>query len=444
MRTLIKDAEIVLRDNTIKANLIIKDKFIESISEDIPEVKIDKTINANGLILLPGVIDDQVHFREPGLTHKAEILTESKAAAAGGVTSFMEMPNTNPQTINDAELKKKFDIAAKNSAVNYSFYLGATNDNIKEIKKLDPKTVCGVKVFMGSSTGNMLVNNIKTLERIFAESPVLIATHCEDEDTIQYNTKVYKEKFGENLPFKYHPVIRSTEACYKSSSLAVELAEKYGSKLHVLHITSAKELELFNTDSIENKKITSEVCVHHLYFNDTDYDTYGARIKWNPAVKTKEDQKALFKGLLANKLDVIATDHAPHTLEEKSNTYFKAPSGGPLIQHSLVAMMEFVKEGKMSLQQLAHKMCEAPSIIYNIDRRGTIDIGNYADLVLINPNELWEVDTPNILYKCKWSPFEKRKFHSKVKYTFVNGTIVYVDGNPTIDPGNGMSLEFNR
>ena len=442
MKRLIKGATIVNEEKLFKADVLIANDAIEKIDTTIDEKDVE-VINAEGLLLIPGAIDDQVHFREPGLTQKADIYTESRAAAAGGVTSFMEMPNTIPQATTISELEKKYDIAAEKAAVNYSFYLGATNDNLDEIKKINSKQICGVKVFMGSSTGNMLVDNLKALQGIFSEAPTLIATHCEDEATIRANTASYKEKYGEDMPFKYHPYIRSAEACYKSSSLAAELATKYGSQLHILHLTTAKELSLFEANSnVLEKKITGEVCVHHLWFNSNDYDKYGARIKWNPAVKTAEDQNALLKGLFENKLDVIATDHAPHTDDEKKNKYFQAPSGGPLIQHSIVAMLEMHKKGLISLETIVRKMCHAPADLYRINKRGYIREGYKADLVLIDPKNEWTVSKDNILYKCKWSPFEETSFSNKIVHTIVNGKTVYKDGE--LFEKAGERLIFNR
>lgn len=440
---LINNAHVVNAGNITKTSVLIENGKISVIGNSISELKADKTIDATGLYLLPGVIDDQVHFREPGLTHKGEILSESMAAAAGGVTSYMEMPNTIPQATTIEELEKKYTIGETNSYVNYSFYLGATNENLSEVKKIDPKTICGLKVFMGSSTGNMLVDKRKTLESIFAETPTLIATHCEDEHIIRTNTELYREKYGEGISFSYHPLIRSGEACYKSSSLAAELASKYGSRLHILHLSTAKELELLDANpNVIEKQITGEVCVHHLWFNNKDYDKFGSRIKWNPAVKFEEDQHALFEGLLSDKLDVIATDHAPHTLEEKSNSYFKSPSGGPLIQHSLPVMLEFYHKGKISLENIVRKMCHAPSDLYAIDGRGYIREGYYADLVLVDLNNPWTVRKENILYKCGWSPFEGFELKSKVLYTIVNGKIVYEQGN--VNTKAGMRLTFKR
>ena len=443
---LIKNANIINENLEINGHLLIQDGKIIKIfnnSDALPE-NADKVIDASGKLLIPGVIDDQVHFREPGLTHKAEIYTESKAAVAGGVTSYMEMPNTNPQTTTLELLDEKFIIASAKSLANYSFYFGATNQNIEELKKIDPKKVCGVKVFMGSSTGNMLVDDKDTLSRIFAESPVLIATHCEDEETIQKNIIKAKQEFGENVPLKFHPIIRSHEACYKSSSLAVELARKYNSRLHILHLSTAKELELFDdVTPSKDKLITAEVCVHHLWFDDSDYDKYGNRIKWNPAVKAKNDKEALINGLKSNKIDVIATDHAPHTIEEKENTYFKSPSGGPLVQHSLIAMLELYHKGIFTLNEIVNKMCHTPADIFKIENRGYIREGYWADLVLVDLNSPWTVSNDNILYKCNWSPFEGQQFKSKVTHTIINGNLIYENGlfNETV---KGMPLTFER
>ncbi|MCF8380696.1 MAG: dihydroorotase [Bacteroidales bacterium] len=442
---LIKNALIVNNGKSFVGNLLTENSIITKISaKEIPAPEICEVIDASGLILIPGVIDDQVHFREPGLTHKGNIFSESRAAAAGGVTSYMEMPNTIPQAVNTEEFTKKFEIAANSSLVNYSFYFGATNDNISEIKKIDPSFTCGLKVFMGSSTGNMLVDNRKSLEAIFAESPVLIATHCEDETTIKRNTEIFREKYGENLPFKYHPEIRSTEACFLSSSLAVELANKFNSRLHILHISTAKELELFRNDiPATEKKITAEVCVHHLWFNEDSYNTKGSLIKWNPAVKKETDRKALFEAVLSGKLDVIATDHAPHTLEEKQNSYFKAPSGGPMVQHSLVSMLEFSKQGLITIEKIVEKMCHTPADIFHIDKRGYLTEGNYADMVLINPNASWHVEKKNILYKCGWSPLDGQEFSHSIEKTFVNGVVVFNNGL-VIESKKAMALQFNH
>lgn len=432
-RTLIKNARIVNEGKQFQGSVLIEGDKIKSIFDSYSNINFSETIhnviNAEGLYLLPGVIDDQVHFREPGLTHKAEIYTEAKAAIAGGVTSYMEMPNTKPQTTNIDALNEKYETAAEKSLANYSFYFGATNDNHSELSKINKKEVCGIKVFMGSSTGNMLVDKPESLKRIFSETDILIATHCEDEETIQKNTKIYKERYGENLPIKYHPLIRSRKACLKSSSLAVELATRYNTRLHVLHISTEDELKLFtNTIPRTEKKITSEVCVHHLWFDDTKYDELGTRIKWNPAIKTAEDRRALMSALKAGTLDVVATDHAPHTLGEKQNSHFKAPSGGPLVQHSLVAMLELHHKNKLSLEMVVDKMSHAPADLYQIANRGYIREGYFADLVIVDLNDLWLVEENNILYKCGWSPFEGMTFKSKVRYTIVNGNIVYNDG----------------
>ncbi len=442
---LIKNVTIVNEGKEFKGSILIKDDRIEKIltSSEITQTEVFKTIDGEGKYLLPGVIDDQVHFREPGLTHKAEIYTESKAGVAGGITSFMEMPNTKPQATTIDLLEEKYKIAAEKSLANYSFYLGATNDNIEEIKKIDPKSICGIKVFMGSSTGNMLVDNIDSLSKVFSESPVLIATHCEDEETIQKNTVKYKEKFGENLPIKYHPLLRSEEACYKSSSLAVKLAKKHNSRLHILHLSTAKELELFDSVPSKNKKITAEVCVHHLWFSDDDYDKFGTRIKWNPAIKTKDDREALIKGLKNNKIDVVATDHAPHTIDEKSNTYFKAPSGGPLVQHSLVAMLELYHQGKFTITEIVNKMCHTPSDIFQVKDRGYIREGFYADLIIVDLNSPWKVEKDTILYKCMWSPFEDQTFKSKITHTIINGHVVY-DNGKFDESVKGQRLAFDR
>lgn len=442
---LIKNVTIVNEGKEFKGGLLIKDGKIEKIfnSRKITQTETLKTIDGEGKYLLPGVIDDQVHFREPGLTHKAEIYTESKAGVAGGVTSFMEMPNTRPQATTIGLLEEKYKIAAEKSLANYSFYLGATNNNIEEIKKIDPKNICGVKVFMGSSTGNMLVDNVDSLSKVFSESPVLIATHCEDEETIRRNTAKYKEEFGEDLPISYHPLLRSEEACYKSSSLAVELAKKHNSRLHILHLSTAKELELFDSAPSKDKRITAEVCVHHLWFSDDDYDRFGTRIKWNPAIKTKNDREALIKGLKSNKIDVVATDHAPHTIDEKSNTYFKAPSGGPLVQHSLVAMLELYHQGKFTLPDIVNKMCHTPADIFQVKDRGYIKEGFYADLILVDINSPWKVEKGNILYKCKWSPFEDQTFKSRVTHTIINGHVIY-DNGKFDESIKGQRLTFDR
>jgi dihydroorotase len=441
---LIVNARIVNENSISEGDLLIKDQRIAKIASDISKKNVDIVIDAKGRYLLPGIIDDQVHFREPGLTHKADIYTESRAAVAGGITSFMEMPNTVPNTVTQDLLEAKYEIGRNNSLANYSFYFGATNDNLEEVLKTDKKTVCGVKVFMGSSTGNMLVDDQKTLEGIFSKVDMLIATHCEDEATIQKNSEIYRQKYGAEVPFEMHPEIRSREACYKSSSLAVSLAQKYDTKLHVLHISTADELALFdNTIPLSEKRITSEACIHHLWFEQEDYSKKQSLIKWNPAVKQKSDKEAILAGVIADKIDVMATDHAPHTIEEKMNTYFKAPSGGPLVQHALVAAMEMVKQGKISIKKIVEKMCHNPAILFSIVDRGFIREGYYADLVLVDPDQHWTVDNSNILYKCKWSPFEGQRFHSKVTHTFVSGHLAYENGR--FDERNkGMRLTFNR
>jgi len=441
---LIKNATLVNEGKIVKANVFIENELITKISEKEIIVKADTVIDATGKYLLPGCIDDQVHFREPGLTHKAEIYTESKAAVAGGVTSYMEMPNTIPNVFTQQLLEDKYKRASEVSFANYSFYMGASNDNIEEVLKTDPENVCGIKVFMGSSTGNMLVDNRQTLEAIFSKCKMLIATHCEDEETIRNNSALYKEKYGEGVPIECHPLIRSEEACYKSSSLAVELAKKYNTRLHILHISTAKELELFdNKTPLKEKRITAEACIHHLWFSDEDYKTKGNFIKWNPAIKKASDRAAILKGVLENKIDVIATDHAPHTVEEKEQSYLKAPSGGPLIQHSLVAMLELHHQGKITLEKIVEKMAHAVADCFQIKKRGYIREGYFADLVLVDLNSPWMADPVNNLYKCGWSPFDGFTFHSKVTHTFVNGNLIYHNGifNETI---KGERLLFER
>jgi dihydroorotase len=443
---LIKNARIVNNGTIIHGFVLVRGGVIRAVAKGDPGVEQDlaEVVDAEGKYLLPGVIDDQVHFREPGLTHKAEISTESRAAVAGGVTSFMEMPNTKPQTTSLEELEKKYARAAEVSMANYSFYLGATNDNIEEIRKLDPEMNCGVKVFMGSSTGNMLVDDRQSLEKIFSESPTLVATHCEDESTIQNNIRLFREKYGEDIPVQMHPEIRSAEACWLSTSLAVELARKHNTRLHVLHISTARELELFEQGtSYDKKRITAEVCIHHLWFTDQDYERKGTLIKWNPAVKTRHDRDSLIAALLNDKLDVIATDHAPHTIEEKQSKYFDSPSGGPMVQHSLVAMLEMVHQQKLSIEKVVEKMCHAPARLFGIKGRGFIEPGCKADLVLVDFDSPWTVAHKNILYKCGWSPFEAEEFHSRVTHTWVNGQLVYREGlfNEMI---RGERLEFER
>ncbi len=429
-RILIKNVNIVNEGTIVTGNVLIDGKYISKISSTEITASVDKIIDGKDQYLFPGCIDDQVHFREPGLTHKGEIYTEAKAAVAGGVTSFMEMPNTVPNVFTQELLEDKYKRASEVSLANYSFFMGASNDNLEEVLKTNPKNVCGIKVFMGSSTGNMLVDKKETLEGLFSKCKMLIATHCEDEATIKHNMQVYKDKYGEDVPVECHPLIRSEEACYKSSSLAVELAKKYNTRLHILHISTAKEVELFeNKAPLKEKRITAEACIHHLWFSDADYKTKGNYIKWNPAVKKASDRDAILKAVLDNKIDVIATDHAPHTIEEKEQTYFKAPSGGPLIQHSLTAMIELHKHGKITLEKIAEKMAHAVADCFQIEKRGYIREGYFADLVLVDLNCTQTVDKSNILYKCGWSPFEGVTFHSKVKYTFVSGHLVYENGH---------------
>jgi len=446
---LIKNARIVNEGQVFNGSLLLNEGRIHSIlSEDeaMPG-KVRQTIDATGHTVIPGVIDDQVHFREPGLTHKADIFSESRAAVAGGITSFMEMPNTIPQTTTIEDLENKYKTASEKSVANYGFYFGATNDNIDEIRKLKPGQAPGVKIFMGSSTGNMLVDDEKTLESIFADSPVLIATHCEDEAIIRSQTEIYRKKYGEEVPIACHPEIRNEEACYRSSARAVELAVRHKARLHVLHVSTKKELELFNNSlPADRKQITAEVCVHHLWFTNNDYAGRGTRIKWNPAVKTAEDRDGLRAGLLDNFLDVVATDHAPHTAEEKDNTYFKAPSGGPLVQHALPAMLELSKQGLMDLPVLVEKMCHSPAMIFNVLDRGFIRQGYFADLVILE-NADWTVSKDNLLYKCGWSPFEGESFSTRVAYTLVNGNVVYEwDGKKHrfAEGTIGMRLQYNR
>jgi dihydroorotase len=443
MLTLIKHAKLVNEGQAYQADVLIENQIIKEISSEI-KIEADYVIDAKGLYLLPGVIDDQVHFREPGLTHKANIYTESKAAVAGGITSFMEMPNTNPQALTQELLEDKYVIASQTSIANYSFFMGASNDNLKEVLKTDPKKVGAIKIFMGSSTGNMLVDNRTVLEELFSKSPMLIAVHCEDEQTIQENTIAAKKEFGEEVPINEHPNIRSAEACYKSSSMAVELAKKHNTRLHVFHLSTEKEISLFdNTLPLAEKLITAEVCIHHLWFDESKYAEKGTLIKWNPAVKKASDKDALFQALLDDKLDVIATDHAPHTLEEKNNTYFNAPSGGPLVQHALPAMLAFVKQEKISIEKVVEKMCHNPAICFKVENRGFIREGYFADLVLVNLDKPWKVNKNNILYKCGWSPFEGETFNAQITHTFVNGHIAYEFGNFD-ETQRGMRLTFDR
>ncbi|HWV72419.1 MAG TPA: dihydroorotase [Pseudosphingobacterium sp.] len=440
---LIKSATIVNEGTISTADLYLNHGIIEMISNEINHPA-DIIINAEGLHLFPGLIDDQVHFREPGLTHKADIWHESRAAVAGGTTSFMEMPNTLPNTLTQDLLEDKYAIASKNSLANYSFFMGAANDNLEEVLKTNPANVCGIKVFMGSSTGNMLVDSEQTLENIFKNAPTLIATHCEDEKTIRENLTKYKNQYGDKLTPDMHPLIRSAEACYKSSSHAVALAEKYGTRLHILHISTAKETNLFRNDiSLKNKKITAEACIHHLWFSDSDYKEKGNFIKWNPAVKTKEDKDSILQAVLDGKIDVIATDHAPHTLEEKSRPYAEAPSGGPLVQHALQALLDMYHEGKITLEQIAEKTAHNTAICFQVENRGFVREGFYADLVLVDLNKPYTVSRSNIVSKCGWSPFEGHTFRSSITHTIVSGNLAFENGK-FIDNEPGKRLLFNR
>lgn len=429
VQLLVRNAQIVNEGNSQVTDLLVRNGRIEKIGSvaDSPAKRIE--VDASGLHLFPGVIDDQVHFREPGLTHKGDIFSESRAAAAGGITSYMEMPNTDPRCVTQELLREKFEIARRNSWVNYSFYIGATNDNGEELLKTDAKNVCGIKIFMGSSTGNMLVDNAQSLDFIFSRTPMLIATHCEDEHTIKENLEEAKVQFGNNIPPSAHRIIRNAEACYKSSSLAVLLAKKHGTRLHVLHISSEKELELFSNEKLTvNKKITAEACIHHLWFTDADYQKHGNFIKWNPAVKSLADREAIRKAVIDGRIDVIATDHAPHTIEEKMQDYLNSPSGGPLVQHSLIAMLTAVKQGWITLDQVVEKMCHAPADCFAIEERGYIREGYYADFVLADLNKPHKVTKENLFYKCGWSPFEGTEFSASIIQTYVNGNCVYDNG----------------
>lgn len=442
-KILLKNAKIVNENSIFESDVLLEGDFIARIDTDISNPNA-KVIDLEGDLLLPGIIDDQVHFREPGLTHKGTIATESRAAIAGGITTYMEQPNTNPQTTTIQKLEDKFAIAAKDSFANYSFLFGGTNDNLEELKRLDKNACSGVKLFLGSSTGNMLVDDEKVLEQIFRNTEMVISAHCEDEGTIRANLAKYKEMYGDNIPMEMHPIIRSAEACYLSSSKAIDLAKKTGARLHVFHVSTGIETELFtNKIPLEEKKITAEVCIHHLWFSDEDYARKGTLIKWNPAVKTKNDREKLWEALLDDRFDVVATDHAPHTLEEKDNPYTKAPSGGPLVQHALLAMLQKEKEGVISLEKMVEKMCHNPAKLFDIDRRGFIREGYYADLVQVSRNSKNEVKKANIFYKCGWSPFEGVTFDSEVKRTFVNGLLAYENGTFS-DEKNSKRLTFNR
>ncbi|MCD2257893.1 dihydroorotase [Psychroserpens luteolus] len=442
---LIKNAKIVNDNRIIEGDILIEGEFIKEISETISAKSADVVvIDAEGNYVFPGVIDDQVHFREPGLTHKGNIASESKAAIAGGITSFIEMPNTNPQTTTVDKLEEKFEVASNTSYANYSFMFGGTNDNLDEILKVDPKTVAGLKLFLGSSTGNMLVDDPKVIEKIFSSTDMVISVHCEDEATIKKNMEAHIDEYGDDIPIEKHPIIRSEEACYLSSSKAIELAKKTGARLHVFHLSTGKETKLFsNKIPLKDKKITAEVCIHHLWFSDEDYKQKGTHIKWNPAVKTAKDRDQLWKALLDDRIDVIATDHAPHTLEEKSNVYTKAPSGGPLVQHALVAMIEMYHKDKISLPKIAQKMAHNPSILFQVEKRGYIREGYYADLVIVDINNPWTVKKENILYHCGWSPFEGTTFKSRVTHTLLNGTLVY-NNFKVLDVKAAKRLTFDR
>lgn len=443
-RIVIKNGTLVNEGKVFKSDILIEEGKITSVSESIAIQDNDKVINAEGKWVLPGVIDDQVHFREPGLTHKGNIATESKAAIAGGVTTFIEQPNTVPNAVTQELLEDKYQIAAKSSYANYSFMMGGTNDNLDEVLKTNPKNVAGIKLFLGSSTGNMLVDNQEVLEKIFSSTKLLIAVHCEDEQTIRENVEKAIATYGEDIPMDQHPIIRSAEACYKSSSTAIALAKKTGARLHVFHISTGKETELFdNNIPLKDKKITAEVCVHHLYFSDEDYAKKGSFIKWNPAVKTSQDREQIWEALLDDRIDVIATDHAPHTLEEKSQKYLQAPSGGPLVQHSLITMLEFVKQGKISVEKVVEKMCHNPAIVFEIEKRGFLKVGYHADIAIVNPNSELTVAKDNLLYKCGWSPLEGVTFHSTVETTLVNGKVAMENGVIT-EQTFGQRLLFNR
>lgn len=442
-KILLKNGIIVNEGVAQESDILIVDDVIAKIGKDISDADAE-VIDVTGKHILPGVIDDQVHFREPGLTHKGTIATESRAALAGGITTFMEQPNTTPQTTTIEKLEEKFATAANSAFANYSFLFGGTNDNLEELKKLDKNACSGIKLFLGSSTGNMLVDDEKVIENIFSNTEMVISAHCEDETTIRKNMAKYKAEYGDDIPIAMHPIIRSEEACYLSSSRAIALAKKTGARLHVFHLSTGKETDLFRNDiPLEEKKITAEVCIHHLWFSDADHAKKGTLIKWNPAVKTAKDRDMLWDALLDDRIDVIATDHAPHLLEEKDNVYTKAPSGGPLVQHALNAMLEKVKEGKITLEKMVQKMCHNPAILFQIEKRGYIREGYYADLVVADLNSSWTVTKENIAYKCKWSPFEDTTFSSKIVHTFINGHLGYSNGQFS-EKRNARRLTFNR
>ncbi|RRQ50368.1 dihydroorotase [Maribacter algicola] len=442
-KTLLKNANVVNEGVIEELDLLLEGDYISRISKDISDA--DATvIDLEGKYILPGIIDDQVHFREPGLTHKGTIASESRAAVAGGITTFMEQPNTNPQTTTITKLEEKHAMARETSYANYSFLFGGTNDNLEELKRLDKNACSGIKLFLGSSTGNMLVDDELVIESIFSNTEMVISVHCEDETTIRRNLEAYKEKYGEDIPIQYHPLIRSEEACYLSSSKAISLAKKTGARLHVFHLSTGKEMDLFRNDiPLEEKKITAEVCIHHLWFSDADYLDKGTLIKWNPAVKTAKDRDALWKALLDDRIDVIATDHAPHLLSEKDNPYTSAPSGGPLVQHALPAMLEKHLEGVIGLEKIVEKMCHNPAKLFDIDKRGYIREGYFADLAVVSLQEPWQVSKDNILYKCGWSPFEGNSFSAKVTHTFVNGYLAYDNGKLS-EKRNAKRLTFDR
>lgn len=443
---LIKNARIVNEGEIFEGSVLISGEHISKVykASNPQNISYDKVIDAENKFLIPGVIDDHVHFREPGITHKADIYTESKAAVAGGITSFMEMPNTNPPTTSQELLMEKHKIAREKSLANFSFYIGATNDNLKELIRTDPKTTCGIKVFMGSSTGNLLVDNLHSLNWIFSIPNLPITIHSEDEQTIQNNLLFYKSKLGNDIDLSYHTKIRSEEACYICTSKALDLAIKHNTRLHILHLSTAKEIDLINSlRKSEKKKITTEVCIHHLWFDESDYAKKGNFIKWNPSIKTRLDKEKLLEAVIKDKIDVIATDHAPHTLEEKQRPYLDAPAGGPMVQHSLVAMMEFFLNRQISLEKIVQKMCHSPAIIFDVEKRGFIRENYFADLVLVDLDSPWEVKKDNILYKCGWSPMEGFTFRSSVTHTFVNGNLVYENGI-FYEELKGKSLTFNR
>ena len=443
-KLLIKNATVINEGNRLSEDILIEGDLITSISKKI-EVNSDAhVIDAHGLILIPGMIDDQVHFREPGLTHKGNILSESKAAIAGGVTSYIEMPNTSPNTTTVEEFNKKMSIASINSYSNFSFMFGGTNDNLDEIKKIDPTEVAGIKLFLGSSTGKMLIDNLNSIEKIFSSTSLPISAHCEDEQTIRINSKKYKEIYGENVPMELHPKIRSEEACYKSSKYAVDLAKKTGARLNVFHISTRKELDLFdNKLPVDQKKLTAEVCAHHLWFTDKDYKKLGSKIKWNPAIKSQSDKDALWNAIKEDKIDIIASDHAPHTEIEKENSYFNCPSGGPMVQHTILSLLEESPKHGVSIEKIVEKIAHNPSKIFKIKKRGFIKEGYYADIVLVDPNSPTLVSKKSLLYKCGWSPFEGVTFSSSIHSTILNGRVVYSNGVVNETP-NGKKLVFDR